>query len=280
MFKKLVVMSGLVLSGLAGGMLLQAQEPSTVVLKSGERISCELIDMNGSGFAVRVNGQDRNIGVGDVAAVEFAGGPIPADAQNRINAGQSVVVMKNGQVLEGRLSDVGGTRPLRLTIDTPSGQRDVSSNDVAQVHLGRGVSAQAPAVAAASGQAQQAPAAGARTIQVPANQLWTDTGITVLRNESLQFQSSGDIMISPTQSSGLGGAPVPAGGPLPFGSAGPGALIARVGNGAPFLLSNNGAPVPMPAAGRLMLGVNDNDHTDNSGAFTVSISRLGGGSRR
>jgi len=53
-----------------------------------------------------------------------------------------------------------------------------------------------------------------------------------------------------------------------------------VGNSAPFLLSNNPSPVPMPAAGRLMLGVNDNDHTDNSGAFTVSISRLGGGSRR
>ncbi len=278
MFKKLVVMSGLALSGLAGGMLLYAQEPSTVVLKSGERISCELIDMNASGFAVRVNGQDRNIGVGDVAAVEFAVGPIPADAQNRINAGQPVVVMKNGQVLEGRLSDVGGTRPLRLTIDTPSGQRDLSSNDVAQVHLARGASARA--AVEKSGQPQQAPAAGARTIQVPANQLWTDTGITVLRGESLQFQSSGDIMVSPTQSSGLGGAPVPAGGPLPVGSAGPGALIARVGNGAPFLLSNNSSPVPMPAAGRLMLGVNDNDHTDNSGAFTVSISRLGGGSRR
>ena len=278
MVKKLVVMSGLVLSGLAGGLLLHAQEPSTVVLKSGERISCELIDMNASGFAVRVNGQDRNIGVGDVAAVEFAVGPIPADAQNRINAGQPVVVMKNGQVLEGRLSDVGGTRPLRLTIDTPSGQRDISSNDVAQVHLARGASAQA--AAATAGQAQQAPAAGARTIQVPANQPWTDTGITVLRGESLQFQSSGDIMISPTVSSGLGGSPVPPGGPLPVGSAGPGALIARVGNGAPFLLSNNPSPVPMPAAGRLMLGINHNDHTDNSGAFTVSISRLGGGSRR
>ena len=278
MVKKLVVMSGLVLSGLAGGLLLHAQEPSTVVLKSGERISCELIDMNASGFAVRVNGLDRNIGVGDVSAVEFAVGPIPADAQNRINAGQPVVVMKNGQVLEGRLSDVGGTRPLRLTIDTPSGQRDLSSNDVAQIHLTRGASA--AQVEVTKTQAPQAQAAGARTIQVPANQLWTDTGITVLRGESLQFQSSGDIMISPTQSSGLGGSPVPAGGPLPVGSAGPGALIARVGNGAPFLLSNNPSPVPMPAAGRLMLGVNDNDHTDNSGAFTVSISRLGGGSRR
>ena len=278
MVKKLVVMSGLVLSGLAGGLLLHAQEPSTVVLKSGERISCELIDMNASGFAVRVDGRDRNIGVGDVSSVEFAVGPIPADAQNRINAGQPVVVMKNGQVLEGRLSDVGGTRPLRLTIDTPSGQRDLSSNDVAQIHLARGASA--AQAERTKTQAQQAPAAGARTIQVPANQLWTDTGITVLRGESLQFQSSGDIMISPTQSSGLGGAPVPAGGPLPVGSAGPGALIARVGNGAPFLLSNNPSPVPIPAAGRLMLGVNDNDHTDNSGAFTVSISRLGGGSRR
>jgi hypothetical protein len=73
---------------------------------------------------------------------------------------------------------------------------------------------------------------------------------------------------------------VSAGGALPVPGAGPGALIGRVGNGAPFLLSNNPSPVPMPAAGRLMLGVNDTEYSDNSGAFTVSISRLGGGSRR
>ncbi|MGE3955451.1 MAG: hypothetical protein AB7H96_01935 [Vicinamibacterales bacterium] len=269
--RKLGIVATLVASGLMGGMLVQAQEPSTIVMKSGERISAELIDMNASGFAVRVNGQDRTIPTGDVAAVEFAVGPIPADAQNRINSGQSVVVMRNGQVLEGRLSDVGGTRPLRLTIDTPSGQRDLTSNDVAQVHLSRGAGSQAVAT---SGQAQQIPA-GAQTISVPARQLWTDTGITVRRGEQIQFNASGDIKVAEGASSGVGGSPIQPGGRLPLPSAQVGALIARVGNGAPFLVSTNTSPVPMPANGRLQLGVNDDHHADNDGQFTVAITRLG-----
>lgn len=258
---------------LAGGLtaLPHAQEPSTVVLKSGERISAELIDMNASGFAIRVNGQDRTIATGDVSAVEFTVGPIPADAQNRINAGQPVVVLKSGQVIEGRLADVGGTRPLRLTIDTPSGSRDFTSNDVAQIHLSRGATSQA---AVPTGQPQAIPA-GAQMITVPANQPWTDTGITVRRGDRIQFNASGDIMIAPNASSGVGGSPIPAGGPVPLPSAQVGALIARVGNSAPFLVSTNTAPYPMPANGRLQLGVNDNDHSDNTGNFTVGVTRLG-----
>jgi hypothetical protein len=258
---------------LAGGLtaLPHAQEPSTVVLKTGERISAELIDMNASGFAVRVNGQDRMIPVGDVSAVEFTVGPIPADAQNRINAGQPVVVLKNGQVLEGRLSDVGGTRPLRLTIDTPSGSRDFTSNDVAQIHLSRGAAGQATAKPAPA----QAIPAGAQLITVQANQAWTDTGITVRRGDRIQFNASGDIMIAPNASSGVGGSPIQPGGPLPLPSAQVGALIARVGTGAPFLVSTNTAPYPMVANGRLQLGGNDNDHSDNTGHFTVGVLRLG-----
>lgn len=262
---------------LAAGMvgLLEAQEPSTVVLKSGERISAELIDMNGSGFAVRVNGQDRTIPTSDVSAVEFTVGAIPDDARNRINAGQPVVVLKNGQVIQGRLSDVGGTRPLRLTVDTPSGPRDFSSSDVAQVHLSPGAGAQPVATSGQNaGQAQAVPA-GAQTITVPANQPWTDTGMTVRRGDRIQFNASGDIMIAPNASSGVGGSPIQPGGRLPLPSAQVGALIARVGNGAPFLVSTNTNPFPMTANGRLQLGVNDNDHGDNTGSFTVAVSRLG-----
>jgi hypothetical protein len=266
--KKLVVICGIVLSGLVGG-LLHAQEPATVVLKSGERISCELIDMNASGFAVRVNGQDRMIDTGSVSAIEFAVGPISADARNRVNAGQPIVVLKNGQVFEGRLSDVGGTRPLRLTFDVGGGQRDYSSSDVAQIHLSPGAAAQAAAPVAA------AVAAGAQTVNVPANQPWTSTGITVQRGERIQFQASGDIMVSREASSGVGGSPITPGGRLPVPSAGVGALIARVGNGAPFLVASNTNPITMPANGRLELGINDDYHGDNTGSFAVGITRLG-----
>lgn len=267
MLKK-VVMLGVLGFCSIGTMPLLAQEPATLVLKNGQRISGELIDMNGSGFAMRINGQDRSIGTGEVAVVEFAGGPAPSDAQARINAGQQVVVLRNGQTIEGRLSDVGGTRPLRLTIDTASGQRDLTSNDVAQVYFSN-PNGQAVAT---SGQASEAPAGA---ISVAANRQWTDTGIVVGRGERVQFNSTGDIMVAEGASSGVGGSPITPGGRLPVAGAGVGALIARVGNGAPFLIGANATPVPMPANGRLMLGVNDDHHADNSGNFTVSITRLG-----
>jgi hypothetical protein len=268
MVKKHLAAGVIVMSGLLGSTML-AQEPSTIVLKNGERISAELIDMNGAGFAVRVNGQDRTIGIGDVASVEFVVGPIPADAQNRVNEGQQIVLLRSGEVVQGRLSDVGGTRPLRLTVDTPSGPRDFNSSDVAQIYLSRPNGAQAVGT---TGQAAQAPA-GTQTITVPANQPWTDTGITVRRGESITFYASGDIMVAAQASSGVGGSPIPAGGPLPVPTAGVGALIARVGNGTPFLVATNTSPIPMPANGRLQLGINDDHHADNTGNFTVGIMR-------
>ena len=51
-----------------------------------------------------------------------------------------------------------------------------------------------------------------------------------------------------------------------------GALIGRIGESAPFGIGTQTQPLPMPASGRLMLGVNDNDFSDNSGAFNVVVS--------
>ena len=52
-----------------------------------------------------------------------------------------------------------------------------------------------------------------------------------------------------------------------------GGLIGKVGNSAPFPIGSNTQPIVMPAAGRLMLGVNDNDWSDNSGFFSVVITK-------
>lgn len=269
MLKKTLVMGVL---GVCSAVAVLAQEPATLVLTNGQRISGELVDMNSSGFAMRVNGQDQNYGTGDVAVVEFAGGGVPADAQAKLAAGQQVVVLRSGQIVDGRLSDVGGTRPLRLTIDTPGGPRDYSSSDVARIYL-RNPGGQAVAT---SGQQQAPPALGpAQTVTVPANQAWTDTGIIVARGERVQFNSSGDIMVQEGASSGVGGSPVAPNGRLPFVGAGVGALIARIGNSQPFLIGSNPSPIPMPANGRLMLGINDPSVQDNTGNFTVSITRLG-----
>jgi hypothetical protein len=271
MLKSLFVAAGLVAVAVCTQYDVMAQEPSTLVLKSGERISGDLVDMNASGFALRVGGSDRTVSVNDVAAIEFAGGSPSADVVSRLNAGHALAVLRNGQVVEGRLSDVGGTRPLRLTFDTTSGARDLNSSDVAQVYLAPVPGATA---AAAAAQAVTVPA-GAQTVTVQANQAWTDTGITVQRGEAVQFIASGDIMVSAQASSGVGGSPVQPGGKLPVAATGVGALIGRIGNGAPFLIGSNTAPIPMSASGRLQLGVNDDHYADNTGSFTVAISRLG-----
>jgi hypothetical protein len=54
-----------------------------------------------------------------------------------------------------------------------------------------------------------------------------------------------------------------------------GGLIAKVGNSAPFPIGGNTSPIRMPANGRLMLGVNDNELGDNSGFFSVTVQRTG-----
>ena len=54
MFKRTIL--ALSVAALAMTGVAQAQENATLTLRSGERISGQLVDMGGSGFAVRVNG--------------------------------------------------------------------------------------------------------------------------------------------------------------------------------------------------------------------------------
>lgn len=271
-------MAGIVLAGLAtiAAFPAHAQEVATLALRGGERPSGELLDMNARGFILRIDGQERTFSVSDVAAIEFVVGALPGDAQARVNAGHPIVLLRNGQVVEGRLADVGGMRPLRLTVDTPSGSREFMSSDVAQVHLGP-LSRVAPAQTQQGTGADLQIPAGAATFTIPANQQWVDTAITVARGTRLQFVARGDVMISPTASSGPGGSPavtVP-GAPYPMPGAPAGALLGRVGTGTPFLIGVNTQPIAMPNTGRLMLGVNDDTYGDNSGAYTIGITRLG-----
>jgi hypothetical protein len=109
---------------------------------------------------------------------------------------------------------------------------------------------------------------------VQASRPWTDTGVTVRRGDRLVFSTTGQIsirnggdMVGPEGSSSedRAGAPVPS---VPVG-----ALIGRIGTGAPFAIAASSQPITMPAAGRLYLGVNDAGPSDNSGAFTVTVVR-------
>ena len=50
-----------------------------------------------------------------------------------------------------------------------------------------------------------------------------------------------------------------------------GALIGRIGNGAPFAIGDQTIALPMPADGQLFLAVNDDEVGDNKGAFVVTL---------
>jgi hypothetical protein len=242
-----------------------AQEGATLVLKSGERVSGNLVDLNGSGFIMRVNGQERRVGMNDVAVVEFAGGGANADVLARLSSGQQVVVLRNGQAIEGRLHDVGGTHPLRITVNTPSGARDFTSNDVAQIFLAT------PPGASAVGTVGTSSTGTTTGVRVDANQAWVDSGVNVARGDRVAFNASGDIMVAPGSSAGVGGTPALRSPGYPVPNAMAGALIGKVGNSAPFLIGSSTQPIEMPADGRLMLGVNDDGFGDNTGSFSVTI---------
>jgi len=242
-----------------------AQESAIVILRSGERVSGSVIDLNAQGLQVRVGGNDRWIGPGDIAAISFTGDLSDAD-WGAVQAGTAVFVLRNGQVVTGELFDIGGTTPLRLTVRSSGGDRDLMSNEVARIVWARPTSV-APTTGVTAG--------GGPGIVVPANQPWVSSGLTVRRGETLMFQSTGEIRLSGDPNdvaivSGSKAQRYSASAPLPENFVG--ALIGRIGNGAPFAIGND-ARVTMPASGVLWLGINDDVVSDNAGQFNVVIAR-------
>jgi hypothetical protein len=116
--------------------------------------------------------------------------------------------------------------------------------------------------------------ANARTVVVPSNVEWTNTGFNVSRGQYLRFEPSGEIRLSTNgediaRAAGAlsarraDKATIPT---IPVG-----ALIGRIGNGEPFSIGDTTNAFDMPASGRLFLGVNDDHHADNSGNFVVKV---------
>lgn len=269
MMKKTIFAAIFSLCSLAVVAPASAQHRTTVVLRSGERLTGELVDYGARGFSMRINGANRDIAAADVANIEFSGRQLTANEQAKANAGQPFVVLNDGQVIDGRLYDIGGTSPLRITVDTNSGQRDFNSSDVSVISLAR----TRDAAAATGGQTAQAPPAGA--LIVAGNQQWTPTNITVRSGETLRFQTTGEVRFTGdpndrAQAAGAFSQKYVPGGPLPSVYAG--ALIGRINRGRPFAIGDQSA-VRMPAGGALYLGINDDNISDNSGQFQVVISR-------
>ncbi len=118
------------------------------------------------------------------------------------------------------------------------------------------------------------------TINVPGTSRGTDTGLDVRAGDPIYFTASGVItagprvgQVGPEGATSTGFGSVVNSRPVP--SAGVGALIAyiRMSNGqlsSPYLIGSQ-LSATVPADGRLILLVNDDNYSDNSGSFTVRI---------
>ena len=283
------VISTIVLVASAGLYTLTAAERATLVLTNGERRSGEVV-ATGNDSAMFVdgqlrvieNGQEQSIPIDQVAVIDFTGGtPSPLELSRVApDSGGQTAIMRSGHAQGGKFVNV--IRGDTLLWDHNGNQEQYPLRDVSRVYL-RPASARSVynverergGVAVGSGTGTSGTLANGVTINVPANAVWTDTGITVNAGDRVMFQASGQINFgrSPGQTATPdGGAERRPGYPDP--SVPVGALIGKVGNnGTPFAIGNQRQALGMPASGRLFLGVNDNERADNSGAFTVVIAK-------
>ncbi|MDX2029658.1 MAG: hypothetical protein SF339_03245 [Blastocatellia bacterium] len=118
-----------------------------------------------------------------------------------------------------------------------------------------------------------------KTITVLATQAWTDTGIDLEPNMTIEFVAEGTIQIGNRRSStpnGDRGANISTSS-YPMQNEGVGALIAKIryrdGRDSNFLfVGANGSGNTEPnESGRLYLGINDDYFRDNTGSYRVTI---------
>jgi hypothetical protein len=255
---------------------LAAAAPVTIILRSGDKIRGELVDLGGVGFTIRVGGGEQVIPAGDVAVIDFTGAPFRPAELERVRQGQALAVFHSGDVIEGRLVDIGGTDPLRMTFRTPGGSRDVNSSELSRVYLSRWQGMpEGSGATTQPGEAGPALDPGGAGMNIPANPCWTNTGWSVRRGQRVTFNGSGEIQLSADQGdiAGVAGSRTGRTSPnAPIPGTLTGALIGRVGNGQPFGIGDQRIALGMPATGQLFLGINDDHCGDNRGQFKVQIN--------
>jgi len=259
-----------------------AQEQVTVVRRDSSRFSgrFEAWARNTNLVYVRVSQNDqRRVPLNDVLVMEV-GGPaqdLPAAEIEAARGSDHVLVLNSGEILRGRLVNIEGGEgsdtpgePRVVSFKPSSGdERRVRMSEVRRFYSG---SYPQPAVT----QPAQAPGpVPAGAIRVAANQRWVSTGLVLGRGDQVMFEASGEIQLSGDGEDKAGTAGSlrgrrAAGAPLPDALAG--ALIGRVGNGPVFGIGNMTGPLSPPGVGgELVLGVNDDELSDNQGAFVVTV---------
>jgi hypothetical protein len=264
-----------------------ASERATFILTNGERKSGDVVFHGGQANNLidgQLNlgnaGQEQSFPIDQVAVIDVAGGTPSTDELGKVGASGQWVAMRNGGVESGKFLNM--VRGDTLLWQNDAGQtQEIALRDVARVYLNPQSARTAfnyngpMATPVGTSGTQTTLEAGA--VRVDANQPWTDSAVTVKAGELIAFRASGEIAFG--QSSGQAANPDGKGDVrspnYPVAAMPAGGLIGRVGTGAAFPIGSNTQPIRMPANGRLYLGINDNEVNDNSGFFSVVVTKTG-----
>lgn len=113
-----------------------------------------------------------------------------------------------------------------------------------------------------------------RQVIVSADVAWVDTGIDVRSGQTVYFEATGQARWGRDRRDGPAGernSPPNPGRPMPNRNAA--ALIGKIGEDSTdlFFVGDDTGPVRVRGNGRLLLGINDDVLTDNSGNFRVVV---------
>ena len=267
--------------------VLAATDRATFILTDGERKSGPVVFhgesrenlINGYLNLGTDNGKELTFPIDQVAVIDFVGGrPQRAELQAlpSDNSAQ-LLVLRNGATQQGRFINMIGGDTVRWQ-NQAGEQQQYAIRDVSRIYLNpqsartvwnfRGT--EQSAAVDTSGTVLEAGA-----VRVEANQPWTDTGITVKKGDHIAFRTTGQIQFVRVagENAGPDGNDSVRRPDYPVTAMPVGGLIGKVGNSGAFPIGSNAQPIVMPADGRLMLGVNDNLWSDNSGYFSVVITK-------
>lgn len=259
-----------------------AQERATVVKRDGSKVTgqFEAWNRNTNTLYIRVSlGDQRIIPLGEAAVVDVEGNGdnLPDTELGPARGADHVLVTRAGEVIRGRLVNIeggegSGAEGPRIVSFKPNeaAERRVRFAEVRRLYLGN-----FPAAATPAPPSIIEPDLPAGAIRVPANGRWVATTVVVGRNDRVAFSAAGQVQLSgdPEDRAGAAGSVkgrYAANAPAPTLLAG--ALIGRVGNGPVFAIGDQTQPLPMNGEGQLFLAVNDDEVTDNQGAFAVTMT--------
>ena len=274
---------------LAASVPAAGQEQATVLKRDGTRVSgrFEAWNRNTNTLYIRVSLGDQQIipfGQAAVVDVEGNGQNLPETELGPARGGDHVLVLRTGDVIRGRLSNIEGgegsgqdNEPRTLTFKpNDAAERRVRFSEVRRLYLGNFPAA---LTTTATQPAVTEPDVPAGAIRVPGNARWVATNVTVRRTDRVAFSATGQVQLSSDAEDRAGSAGSLKGrfatnAPAPSLLAG--ALIGRVGNGPVFAIGDQTEALPMPGDGALFLTVNDDELSDNHGAFAVTLRVIRG----